>query len=158
MILPQAATAHRIFSRNCTVRRIDKDTAAAFLSANHDYGDASCRYRYGLFVRRRTGSSESAIPEGQLVAVSEFSSGRKMHDGTRSYEWVRYASLRDLRVVGGMSKTLSAFVEDVHPDDVMTYVPSGVASGDSYREMGFEMEGVKEFPDGSSSVKFRKRF
>jgi len=158
MIKAGDPTARRIFSRNCTVRRIDKDTAYAFLCANHDWGDASCKYRYGMFIRRSTGKDESVIEPGELVAVSEFSSGRKMHDGTRSYEWVRYASLRDLRVIGGMSKMLQAFVDEVHPDDVMTYAPTSVSQGEAYKKLGFVFEEEVRFEGGASSLKFRKRF
>ena len=140
------------------VRRIDKDTAAAFLRVNHDFGDASCRYRYGLFTVRTTGRSESVIEAGTLVAVAEFSSGRRMRDGSRSYEWVRYASLRDLRVVGGMGKLLGAFAEAVHPDDVMTYADASRSDGAAYRVLGFSGEGRVELPGGNASLKFRKRF
>lgn len=150
------ALPRNIFARNCTVRRIDKTAAAAFLDANHRFGNASCRYHYGLFVDRITGSSETAVPAGTLVAVAEFSGARTMKDGSRSCEWVRYASLKDMRVVGGMGKMLDHFVDEVHPDDVMSYAAD--ADGDVYRTLGFEEEGIREFPGGHQSLKFRKRF
>ena len=95
-----------IFARNCSVRRIDKLTAADFLNANHRLGVTGGRYRYGLFVRRTTGTSEYQIPADTLVAVAIFSNARRWDKGGRrisSYEWIRYASLEGLRVVGGMS-------------------------------------------------------
>lgn len=121
-------------------------------------GDASCRYRYGMFVRRKTGASESSYPEETLVAVSEFSAARRWTKGDRrisSYEWIRYASLRDLRIVGGMGKMLQAFIEDVSPDDVMTYSdPSSEDGGAAYRRLGFVSEGIIEKPEFSCE-KFR---
>lgn len=150
-----------VFARNCTVRRIDKNLARSFLEANHRFGDASCRYRYGMFIDRTTGKSELSLPAGTLVAVSEFSSARKiLSDGciVRSYEWIRYASLSGLRVVGGMSKMLSTFVGQVHPDDVMSYAPSDCPDGgDAYSVLGFESEGDVVRP-GFVNRKFRKRF
>lgn len=147
-----------VFARNCTARRIDKGTAAVFLSSAHKFGDASARYRYGLFVERNTGKEETAFQKGTLVAVATFSSARKMRDRSRSFEWVRYASLPGTRVIGGMGKLLDAFVEEVRPDDVMTYAPAQCGDGDVYIELGFSSEGSVSFRDGEESVKFRKKF
>lgn len=144
-MLAHAGRFRHVFARNCEARRIDKPSAAAFLKLAHSYGDASCRFRYGLFVRRLTGGNDDCgLEPGTLVAVGEFSSARTMKDGTKSYEWVRYASLPDVRVVGGMGKVLDAFVKEVHPDDVMSYADLEWSDGSAYRSLGFEPEGVKE--------------
>ena len=87
-------TAPGLFARNCSVRRLDKASAAAFLDANHRMGRCKCRYCYGLFVDRTTGSREAAVEAGSLVAVASFSAGRTMRDGTRSFEWIRFALSR----------------------------------------------------------------
>ena len=144
----QIENLRNIFARNCDIRRITKGEAAEFLAANHRMGDASCRYRYGLFVRRATGRLEADVPAGTLVAVSEFSSGRRMNDGTRSFEWIRYASLQGFRVQGGMGKMLDYFIQDVHPDDVMSYSdPESGDGGDVYRKLGFKSEGTVRKPN-----------
>lgn len=149
-----------IFARNCLVRRITKPEAAAFLNGNHRLGDTSCRYRYGLFVERRTGKNEYAMEPGTLVAVSEFSNARRWMKGDRkisSYEWVRYASLKGVRITGGMGKMLQYFIDDVLPDDVMTYADvSWPDGGDVYMKLGFEEEGLVERP-GFICRKFRLR-
>ncbi len=137
----------QVYARNCEVRRIDKPAAAAFLEKCHSYGDASCRYRYGLFVKRSTGEKGGASTSGEMVAVAEFSSARKwLKDNgyVRSYEWVRYASLPGVRVTGGMGKLLDAFVEQVKPDDVMTYADLEWSDGGAYRSLGFELDGRKD--------------
>ena len=190
-------TARTIFARNCEVRKIDRKTADAFLDANHIWGSASCRDCYGLFRRRVTGASEmaaaggteaittpvqealdkgSGFSVGELVAVATFSNARRWEKQGRvisSYEWVRYASLGDTRVVGGMGKLLKAFIEERHPDDIMTYAIStavqgrelreGVESdGNVYRKLGFKEESRSSFPSRlpsgtatSTSIKFR---
>ena len=76
-------------------------------------------------------------PVGTLVAVASFSKARrwskKGEDGEQeticSYEWLRYASLPELRVLGGMGRILARFIEDFHPDDIMSYVPLRHFSG-----------------------------
>jgi len=146
-----------IFARNCEVRRIDKDTARIFLDTNHRMGDTKARYRYGLFVKRSTGAAEATLSPGSMVAVASFSNARTMRDGTRSYEWIRYSSLDGYRVVGGMGKLLDAFVDELHPGDVMTYVDAASSDGASYRELGFELETTISRPTYTNH-KFRKRF
>lgn len=142
----------QIYARNCEIRRIDKSTAAEFLAANHSYGDSSNRYRYGLFLKRHTGhiASEGAetwkYPVGTMVAVATFSNARKWvkEDKTiRSYEWIRYASLPGLRISGGMGKLLKAFIEEVHPDDIMSYADLEWSDGIVYDQLGFTLEGQK---------------
>lgn len=139
----------QIYARNCEVRKIDRQTAAEFLNANHSYGDARCRYRYGLYLKRHTGhnAGSTEVLEGALVAVATFSNARKWIKGNktiRSYEWTRYASLPGVRLSGGMGKLLNAFIEEVHPDDIMTYADLEWSEGKVYEALGFVLEGVKE--------------
>lgn len=147
-----------VFARNCCVRKLSKAEAEPFVNANHRMGYCTCRHRYGLFVERVTGASELALPPGTLVAVATFSNSRNMSSrggNPRSFEWIRYASLASLRVVGGMGKLLQAFIDDVHPDDIMTYVDSSVSGGESYAALGFVLEG-ESGSRGYSNLKFRK--
>ena len=162
-------TSERVFARNCRVERIEAEVARRFLDANHRFGAAVCRYWYGLYQRRTTGAAENDH-SGALVAVAGFSAARRWLKGdktVRSYEWVRYASLDGLRVVGGMGKLLGAFVEEVRPDDVMTYAltgedmaggramrAGGEFDGGAFRRLGFVEEGEKVFGD-ARDIKFR---
>ena len=102
-------------------------------------------------------------PVGTLVAVASFSKARrwskKGENGEKeticSYEWLRYASLPELRVLGGMGRILARFIEDFHPDDIMSYVPLRHFSGEVYESLGFVSEGVKVFENGEQSRKYR---
>lgn len=134
-----------LYARNCEVRKIDKAVAAPFLGDNHSYGDAACRYRYGLYLRRS--SRDGKLQAGTLVAVATFSNARKWVKGEkviRSYEWTRYASLPGVRISGGMGKMLKAFVKDVQPDDIMSYADLEWSEGKVYEQLGFVLEGRKE--------------
>ena len=157
------------YARNCEVRRIEKTVAQEFLNKNHSYGDAACKYRYGLFLKRHTGhiaqemrslgyaqndkerASKSngniLLEEKRLIAVATFSNARRwIKEGQeiRSYEWTRYASFPDLRVSGGMGKMLKAFIKDVQPDDIMSYADLEWSEGDVYERLGFTAEARKE--------------
>jgi len=94
------------------------------------------------------------------VAVATFSNARRWQKGGRtvsSYEWIRYASLEGCRVTGGMGKLLQAFIDDVHPDDIMTYADlSWPDGGEVYKTLGFEEESTIE-RGGHANVKYRLR-
>lgn len=145
-----------VFARNCSVRKIDRDTARTFLEENHRFGWSKCRHCYGLFVERA--GHDGRFRKDDLVAVSCFSNARKWEkDGAviKSYEWVRYASLVGVRVSGGMGKMLNAFIDEAKPDDIMSYAPlSDGDEGGVYIKLGFKLEEIKEFKDGKSA-KFR---
>ena len=164
------------YARNCEVRRIDKAEAKAFLTGNHSYGHAACRYCYGLFLKRHTGhiaeevrsldplspardDNEGARDDmgetrenhiGEMIAVATFSNARKwVKEGKeiRSYEWTRYASLPDMRISGGMGKLLKAFIKEVQPDDIMSYADLEWSKGEVYTRLGFKAETEKEAVD-----------
>ena len=142
------------YARNCEVRRIEKGEAAEFLTCCHSYGYASCRYHYGLFLKRHTGhiaaerEAEGARCEklDRLIAVATFSNGRKWikdDKEIRSYEWTRYASLPDMRISGGMGKMLRKFINDVKPDDIMSYADLEWSEGGVYETLVFALEDTK---------------
>ncbi len=125
-----------VFARNCEVRKIEKSEAQAFLAYNHSYGYAACRYHYGLINRK----------DGALIAVATFSNARKwIKEGIeiRSYEWTRYASLPGMRISGGMGKLLKTFINEIHPDDLMSYADLEWSEGRVYKTLGFTHESVK---------------
>ena len=149
-----------VYARNCEIRKIDKATAAEFLEANHSYGDAACKFRYGMFLKRHTGwrfidGRDDDRPEvlneipapGTLIAVAEFSNARKWVKGDKtikSYEWTRYASLPGVRINGGMGKMLKHFIKEVQPDDIMSYADLEWSEGSVYEQLGFVLEGQKD--------------
>ena len=146
-----------VYARNCEVRRIDKAQAAEFIGRCHRMGYTTGRYHYALFVKRSTGASEAGLDAGAIVAAASFSQARKwLKNGkeVRSYEWIRYCSLPEVRVVGGMGKILDEFISRVHPDDVMTYSDPRWSDGDAYRALGFVPESEKDFGT-YKSVKMR---
>lgn len=128
-----------IFARKCGIFKPDAAEARAFLDANHIYGYAKCKYRYGLKLN------------GETVAISSFSEPRPITrniDGedriVQSYEWVRAASLPDCRICGGMGKMLEAFIRDVHPEDIMAYADREWSEGGVYEKLGFRRVGTTD--------------
>ena len=136
-VLSHLGKFRSIFARNCSVERIDRGTANRFMDANHTYGASACRHCYGLTDRN----------SGMLVAAATFSNSRKwIKEGReiRSYEWIRYASASGTRIPGGMGKVLKKFMEDIRPDDIMSYADLEWSDGAVYRRLGFVEDGQKE--------------
>ncbi len=121
-----------IYARQTVVARIDKRVALAFLEENHLQVAIPGKYRYGLFH------------ESELVSVAIFSGGRKMREHApnyRSFELIRFCHKAGYRVVGGMSKLLKSFIEDFHPNDIMTYVDRDWSQDSNLRTLGFQEQG-----------------
>lgn len=126
-----------IFARNCIVQPITSEVAKSFLDENHILGYVYCRYKYGLFTTKISGH----IGQETLVAVASFSAPRPMQrEGTKvlSYEWIRYASLANYRVAGGMGKLMKYFLEKISPQEIMSYADKDWSDGDVYRKLGFQ--------------------
>ena len=80
-------------------------------------------------------------PKSRLIALATFSGGRTMkigeRAGSRSFELIRFATLKGYVVVGGMDKLLKAFIEEYQPDDIMSYADRDWSDGRSYEKLGF---------------------
>jgi hypothetical protein len=86
-------------------------------------------------------TDNNAIIQPKLIAVATFSGARTMkvgeRMGKRSYELIRFASLKGYVVVGGMDKLLKKFTEEHQPDDIMSYADRDWSDGRSYDKLGF---------------------
>lgn len=164
-ILTMIGIFKRLNARHCFIERIDKPTADKFLNDNHLQGGVKAKFKYGLFLKWQYVEqylgisqfdqilsilSQKNIKNRQdtdnlpinLLAVATFSGGRLMTEetrkGQRSYELLRFASLRGYAVMGGINKLLKSFQSEHNPDDIMTYADRDWSDGRSYKMLGFE--------------------
>ena len=143
-ILAMIGKFKRINARHCVVERIDKKISDRFLNVNHLQGSVNAKFKHGLFLKPQYVEKYLSIisQEKQLIAVAIFSGGRLMkygeRIGQRSYELIRFASLRGYSVMGGIDKLLKAFSEEHNPDDIMSYADRDWSDGRSYEILGFE--------------------
>ncbi len=118
----------RIFARKTNIHTLDTPTANKFLVKNHLQEGAKAGFKYGLFY------------ESDLVAVATFSKGRAVkREGIvfRSYEMIRYCSVLNTTIVGGLDKLLKHFIKEKQPDDIMTYADRDWSNGSVYEKLGF---------------------
>lgn len=150
---------------------------AQFLEKYHAYGDAKSKYRYGLLydgelvavatfsasrpmVRRILEPYKNVPPEevASLRFATDCLPGQTAYSyrdavTVQSYEWVRYASLPDVRVAGGMGRLLRAFLKEItqknalagnrQPVEVMTYSDKEWSGGAVYEKLGFVPAGER---------------
>ena len=146
---------------DATIRNLFNHLTADFLQRYHSYGAAKCKYRVAL------------LHQGEMVAVATFSDALRMTFGVKnreeaipSYEWVRYASLPDLRIAGGMGRLLGEFCRIVQRQgvkhfEVMTYSDNEWSKGAVYEQLGFkegaERGTVEYYVDMATWQRYSKR-
>lgn len=139
--------SQRIPGRVTQVKKIVKPVSEVFLEQNHLQGAVSARIHYGLYLPKRYFRVLDADfqfdkrSEEILVAVATFSHPRTfLFDGQpfKSYELIRFASLKFTTVVGGFDKLLKTFSKEYNPGDIMTYADLEWSEGESYERLGFE--------------------
>lgn len=130
MIRARLNLAQSIYARDCSVKILGKEIANSFLRKYHLIGEVKAKYYYGLYKK------------DLLVAAAAFSKARVMNreDGlVESFEWVRYAGIDSMRVVGGMGKILEFFINNVNPQEIMSYADRDWSEGDAYLKLGFRL-------------------
>lgn len=116
-----------------------------FLEHWHTYGFLKKQSNYLLLYKQ------------DIVAAAQFMHTFKPADtdAIESFEWTRYASLPDSRIVGGMGKILKRFSIDVarkvphrtnkaRQIEIMSYSDNEWGSGEVYSKLGFNRAGYIE--------------
>lgn len=114
----------RVFARKCVVDEVfDSHQVRKFYDANHILGGTFGKRNVGLFL------------DGELISLASFVS---IGDG---YNLNRFASKKDLSVVGGFSRIMKYFVSK-YGSDVITYSDPRYSDGGVYSKNGFVKDSV----------------
>ena len=117
----------RIYARECEVKRIDRKEADEFLGSYHLQGSTKqIQYAYGLLY------------EGDLVEVMTF--GKPRYNKNYEYELLRLCTAPKISVIGGASKLLKFFEEQVKPKSIISYCDLSKFNGEVYEKLGFELK------------------
>lgn len=125
----------RVFARNCEAKKVTKQEAEKFLNQNHLLGFKTAYFKYALYNQQ------------EMVAIATFSKGRKMNrleSNKRSFELISFCCKKGESVIGGLSKLLKAFVTDLQPGDLMTYIDKDWSDGSAYLNLGFKIHSETE--------------
>lgn len=119
----------KLAARNCTISPLNKLAYDEFLNQNHLLGSVKGGYALGLIYKE------------EPVAVILFSKARTMTDSAtyyRSYELLRFATIKNHSITGGFRRLLSHFIQLKSVVHIMTYIDLDWGEGDSYLQCGFE--------------------
>jgi len=120
------------YARKCIVKEINTETARSFLDENHIQGYSTGLYKYGLYNNDK------------LISVMTF--GKSRFNKNYEYELVRFASLKNVRVVGGASKLFKYFRIAKNPKNIISYSDTRLFGGGLYGKLGF-VESHKTVPN-----------
>lgn len=114
----------KVHARECQVDVVKPEELTVFLNENHLQGAVGSTIGYGLFHH------------GQLVAVMNFGVPRF----NKEYDWelLRFASLKNITVVGGASKLLNHFKKH-HHGSILSYAKKEYSHGNLYKTLGFTL-------------------
>ena len=130
-ILSLTGKSSRIHGRKTKVKALRQPELDAFLKANHLNAPIIAKHRYGLYNKN------------ELVAVGAFGRSCPIQDNGvtyKSHELIRYCSLLNTTVVGGLSKLISHFEKAEKPEHIMTYVDRAWSDGKTYEKLGFTIK------------------
>ena len=125
----------KIYARKCQLKEIDKKTYEDYCNAHHTQKSKPAKIMLGLFY------------EGELVQVASFNpynsrNGRKAEKVQYDYEFCRGCeAFNHSRVIGGVSKLFSYFVNKYNPSSVLCYSDFNLFCGNGYAACGFELDG-----------------
>lgn len=118
----------------------------------------------------RPADTKGLVSNGELVAV--MSCGKSVAHRHRAkadeIELIRFAS--SVRVVGGASKLLTAFIREYNPQSVVSYSDNRISQGRLYRSLGFSCDrevppdymyveqGVRRHKSNYTRAKLRERW
>jgi len=113
--------SHRIYARKTELRQIDNITAKKFFTDNHIQGYVIAKMHLGLFY------------ENRLVAAASF--GKCRWDRS-SNELFRFCNEKNITVVGGLSKLISAWLK-IDNTKLLSYCDRRWGDGHGYYASGF---------------------
>jgi len=131
MIMSKLGLNKRIFARKCRIESISNLVAIKFLSENHIQSSVNSEFSYGLFHG------------DELVSVMTFGGLRKVLGSSKkedTFELLRFCNKLGTNVVGAASRLLKYFVQEVSPQNIVSYANLRWSTGNLYRKIGFTEE------------------
>lgn len=123
MIINRLGLSKRIYARKCKGVKLSNNEYVNFCLENHISGSARASHRYGL------------VYDGKIVSILSFNKNRFNKEA--DWEIIRLCSLKEHMVVGGFSKMLSMFIEEVNPNSICSYSDIRYGTGKVYLNNGF---------------------
>lgn len=123
MINNKLGLSRKIYARECSVEK--NINCYDFFNDNHFSGFVASDVNYSL------------IHNGNIVCVLS------LKNRGSYFEIMRFSNLINTCVIGGFSKLMKAFIKDVKPNAIFTYVDRSFSTGDTcYSKFGMNLVGI----------------
>lgn len=128
-IASQLKLSKKIHGRETTIKPIKKEDFTQFLNENHLNVSVNPKYKLGMYNKQH-----------RLVGVAGFSRFKKYYRESGTYnstELVRYCTLLNHTINGGLSKVIQHFIVLYQPDDIVTSIDLEWSNGNGFIANGF---------------------
>lgn len=115
-----------IGARETIVKTVENEVYKQFIEKYHLQGYVKSSIVYGLYTK-----------ENELIAVMSFGKPRFIEGF--DYELLRLAYKNGVKVIGGASKLLNAFITNYKPNSILTYCDISKFTGKVYQDIGFKL-------------------
>ena len=112
-----------VYARKCSIKKLTGNESFAFFEENHLQGYLS-GLSFGLFD-----------PDNELV--SGIILGKSRYNKKYQYEIYRFCNRTNTNVPGSLSRLVSHFKREFHPNSIITYCDLRYGTGESYLSSGF---------------------
>jgi len=128
LLLTAIGQNKKIGGRKCSIRFITKEEANNLCDVAHLRGRAKHDRAIGLFYN------------DELITCATFAKPRY----SKRYEWelIRFCTAKGITVVGGFSKVMSFFEDNLKPKNIISYADRCYSTGNVYEKGGFELSRV----------------
>ena len=116
----------RIFARKCSIVQISSNDAYKFYSLNHLQGNCSATFHFGLLY------------DNDIVAAMSFGKRSIGHNDNKQWELIRYCVKQNIQVIGGASKLFKYAINQIQPEQIISWSSNDISNGSMYKELGFE--------------------
>jgi len=124
-----------IMARKCVIKNVSRYDSKKFIDENHLQGYVNSSYKIGLYYN------------DELVSIMTFGKLRRGlgYKNKNGWELYRFCSKLNTNVVGGFTKLLSHFENEVNPNFIITYANRDWSIYDNvYHKNNFEFAGDTE--------------
>ena len=123
----------KIYARKCKIKNVPYKNSKLFLDENHLQGNCISKYRYGLYYNN------------ELISLMTFGNLRKnvgKSSNYNEYEMLRFCNKLNTNIIGGASKLLKHFINDINPDRIISYADRNWSNGNLYNTLGFKLYNI----------------
>jgi transposase-like protein len=123
LLLKLLGKTTKIGARKTTIRNMTPTEAMNFHREHHLHSQVGAKYHYGLFYK------------DQVVMVASF--GKNRFSNQFQYECSRITSHSIYTVVGGVSRLIKHFIDEVSPKSISSFADLRFGTGGVYEKCGF---------------------